>query len=70
MKIKELNDLRSREKKDILKELEEKRLELSKAIVNVRITKEKNLKKAKFLRRDISQILTIIREDEIIAKKA
>lgn len=69
MKRKDLVDLRSKEVKDLNKILGEKKAELEKVMVNVPAGKEKNLKKANNLRRDISQILTIIREKEIRKKE-
>lgn len=69
MKRKDLLDLKTKEVKDLNKILGEKKAELEKVMVNVPAGKEKNLKKANNLRRDISQILTIIREKEIREKE-
>lgn len=70
MKRKDLADLKTKEAKDLKKMLGDKKAELEKIMVNVSVGKEKNLKKAKNLRRDISQILTIMREKEIHKKEA
>jgi ribosomal protein L29 len=69
MKRKDLVDLKTKEVKDLNKILGDKKAELEKVMVNVSVGKEKNLKKAKNLRRDISQILTIVREKEIRKKE-
>ena len=55
MKIKELKDLRTKEPETLKKTLSEKR-------------KEVLSKNTKNLRREIAQILTIIKEKEIISK--
>ncbi len=70
MKRKDLVDLKTKEVKDLNKILGDKKAELEKIMVNVSVGKEKNLKKAKNLRRDISQILTIVQEKEIRQKEA
>lgn len=69
MKRKDLVDLKTKEVRDLNKILGDKKAELEKIMVNVSVGKEKNLKKAKNLRRDISQILTIVREKEIRKKE-
>ena len=69
MKRKDLVDLKTKEVKDLNKILGDKKAELEKIMVNVSVGKEKNLKKAKNLRRDISQTLTIVREKEIRKKE-
>ena len=69
MKRKDLVDLKTKEVKDLNKISVDKKAELEKVMVNVSVGKEKNLKKAKNLRRDISQILTIVSEKEIREKE-
>lgn len=69
MKRKDLVDLKTKEVKDLNKISGDKKAELEKIMVNVSVGKEKNLKKAKNLKRDISQILTIVREKEISKKE-
>lgn len=66
MKTKELRDLRTKDLKEIEKLVITKKLELIRGKAEGKVGKEKNLKKAKNLRRDISQLLTVIREKEII----
>ena len=70
MKRKDLAELRTKETKDLSKMLGEKQIELEKIRVNIRAGKEKNLKKAGNLRRDISQILTLISEKKILEEEA
>ena len=69
MKKKDLVDLKTKEVKDLNKILGDKKAELEKIMVNVSVGKEKNLKSAKNLRRDISQILTMVKEKEILKKE-
>ena len=69
MKRKDLVDLKIKEVKDLNKILGDKKAELEKVVVNIRVGKEKNLKKASHLRRDISQILTLISEKKILEKE-
>lgn len=69
MKKSELTKLRSK-KADVLgKTVTDKRLDLVKVSADIKASKEKNLKKAKNLRRDIAQILTLISEKELIEKE-
>ncbi|MBI2066300.1 50S ribosomal protein L29 [Candidatus Woesebacteria bacterium] len=70
MKRKDLVDLKIKEVEDLNKVLGDKKAQLEKVMVNIRAGKEKNLKSAKNLKRDISQILTIVREKEIGEKEA
>ena len=66
MKTKDLKELRLKETAVLAKMANDKKEELKKAVVGIKVTKEKNLKKAKMVRREIAQILTVIREKEII----
>ena len=66
MKKKDLTDLRKKEVKDLDQLYGKKKLELLKAKAEVKVSKEKNLKKMKNLRREISQILTIIKENKLL----
>ncbi|KKQ51952.1 50S ribosomal protein L29 [Candidatus Woesebacteria bacterium RIFCSPHIGHO2_01_FULL_39_17] len=68
MKKKEIQDLRGKTQAELKKKAEDKRLELSKIVVNLKASKEKNLKKAKNLRRELAQILTVLREKEILER--
>ena len=61
MKRKELTELRGKESKDLVKLVTQKKLEARKASV-------KSEKGLKGLRRDIAQILTIMREKAIAEK--
>ena len=67
MKKKELVVFRKKEKKDLMKILEEKQAETREAF-SQSAGQEKNVKKFRNLRREIAQILTIIREKQIIGK--
>ncbi len=68
MKKKEKGVLRSKEIDDLKKALDKARVELKKTQAEIYGGKEKNLKKGKNLRRDIAQILTIIKEKELLAQ--
>jgi len=54
---------------EIADQIGQKRLELIKVKVNLKANREKNFKKVKMLRHEISQLLTILRENEIIMKE-
>ena len=68
MKNKEKNMLFTKEIGELKKELGEKKEELTRLLVEMYGGKEKNLKKAKNLRREIAQILTIVKEKEFVGK--
>jgi ribosomal protein L29 len=70
MKKKELNELRQKDVKQLEKMLDENKLELLKTKANIAVAKEKNLKKAKNLRKEISQIETVLKEKEQIAESS
>lgn len=61
MKINELRNLKKEEKKKITSLIFEKKLELNKIQVKIATGKEKNLKLVKNLRKDIAQLLTILK---------
>ena len=65
MKKKQLKSIRAKEEKEIKKILDDKRKSASELYAKMKVGQEKNLRKVKMLRRDISQILTILREKEI-----
>ena len=69
MKKKELKDLKAKEAHELDKLLGVKRVEFTKNSLDLKVGREKNLKKVKNLRRDIAQILTTIREKEIAVKE-
>lgn len=60
MKIKELKELKTKELKDLLNLVAKKKVELLKNAVKIAGGKEKDIKKNWTLRKEISQILTII----------
>ena len=66
MKKKDIETLRGKEVAEIKKALGEKKADLIKAQTEMYGGKEKNLKKAKNLRREVAQMLTIIKEREIL----
>lgn len=66
MKKKEYNELKSKEIPDLLKMVKTKKAELAKLGPKIIAGEEKNLKKAGKIRKDVAQILTLIREKEIL----
>ena len=64
MKIKELKDLRIKEVKDLYTLVAKKKVEVIKNAVKISGAKEKNLKLLKIAKKEIAQILTIIKEKE------
>ncbi|HET7099267.1 MAG TPA: 50S ribosomal protein L29 [Patescibacteria group bacterium] len=68
MKKKELTDIKSKSVKDLNKMVYTKKLEISKSGMQAVTGKQKNLKESKNLRRDVAQLLTIIKEKQIIEK--
>lgn len=70
MKKKDIETLRGKEVAEIKKALAGKRADLIKAQVEMYGGKEKNLKKAKNLRREVAQMLTIIKEREILERES
>ena len=68
MKQKELNNLRSKDLMELKKIVQEKNVESIKSKAETKVGKEKNLKKSANIRRDMAQILTIMREKELINK--
>ena len=69
MKKKELTKLRDKDVKALLKLANDKKKELAEAYSKTRAGQEKNLKTAKNLKNDIAQILTLVKEKEIIASQ-
>jgi ribosomal protein L29 len=72
MKTRELNKLRKESYDSLAKMADDKRKEIVLNYSDRVAGKEKNLRKVKLLRRDLAQILTIMREKEIVelAKKS
>jgi len=68
MKLKELNSLREKSLNETKSLLNKKIFEIQQVNVKNKVSKEKNLKHIKMLRRDISQIKTIVREKELAEK--
>ena len=68
MKKKDFTDLKGKTIKDLLKMANDKKSEVKKAKMNVLAGKDKNLKSSRNLKRDIAQILTLVREKEIVVK--
>jgi ribosomal protein L29 len=68
MKKKDFNDLRTKEMSTLKKLAMEKKLEAAKKRMEIVGGKDKNLKATGSLRHDLAQILTVIREKEIIEK--
>jgi ribosomal protein L29 len=68
MKKKEFNDLKVKDIKTLKKLAVEKKLEATKKKMEIIGSKEKNLKSTNNLRHDLAQILTLIREKEILEK--
>ncbi len=66
MKKKDLVELKIKEVKEIKELLSKKKSELDALLSKLVAGGEKNLKKGKNLKKDIAQILTIIKEKEII----
>lgn len=61
MKIKELKDIKTKDVKDLEKTVSKLKMDLSKNAVKVAGGKEKNLKVARNIRKEIAQLLTIIK---------
>ncbi len=69
MKKKDLKDLRNKEIVDLNKIVVKKRQESIMAHAKMKTGQEKKVKKVKNLKREIAQILTIIREKQILEKE-
>ncbi len=65
MKIKELKEIKNKEIKDLEKMVSKSKLELIKNQVKIAGGKEKNLKASWTLRKEIAQVLSIIKEKEL-----
>lgn len=69
MKKKDLQALKSKSIKELRKMVLDKKKEANEAFIKTKAGQEKNLKKVKNLRKDIAQILTLIKEKEIIEEE-
>jgi ribosomal protein L29 len=68
MKKKDFDQIKNKSREDLEKVVSEKRAELTETNTLSGVSGEKNKKKAKTLRREIAQILTLIKEKEIVEK--
>ncbi len=68
MKKKDFTDLKNKTVKDLTKLVVEKNQAAKKTRMDIAAGKEKNLKAYKNLRRDIAQILTLVKEKQIMEK--
>lgn len=68
MKKTELKSWRGKKVEELIKIAKDKRLTALKAMAKMNAGQEKNLKKPKNLKRELAQILTIIKEMEIANK--
>lgn len=66
MKRRELADVRKSETKDLSSKVKEKKLELAKTRVKIVSGEEKNVKKLANLKKEIAQLLTILKEKELV----
>lgn len=66
MKRKELNELRGKDTKALNKLIAAKKAEITKVKVDINVSKEKNLKKLKNLRHDVAQVMTLVKEKDLI----
>lgn len=62
MKTEEIKKLRNKELREVETLLDKKRLDLAKFQVKILSGKEKNLKVVKAMKKEIAQIMTLIRE--------
>lgn len=69
MKKKNIDDLRSKKTEELKKLVMEKKRELALFMSEIVLQKEKNVKKGKLLRREISRMLTLVREKDIAGKE-
>ena len=69
MKVKELQSLRTKQISELTKIVSEKKNEAGIAYAKIKAGQEKNVSRVKNLRHDIAQILTLIREKQILEKE-
>ncbi|MBU0572551.1 50S ribosomal protein L29 [Patescibacteria group bacterium] len=69
MKKKDLQELRNKKVVELDKIVAKKKQETIMADAKMKTGQEKKIKKVKNLRREIAQVLTIIREKEILGEK-
>ncbi len=66
MKVKELKDLQSKKREDLISMVSKLRVDLNKNAVKIASGKEKNLKVAWKIKKEIAQILSIIKEKGLV----
>lgn len=66
MKKKEFTSLKDKSIKDLMKMVNTKKVEVAKKMAEAASGKEKNLKASSGVRHEIAQILTLIKEKEIL----
>ena len=69
MKKRDLQEKRKVDVKDLFKLVQEKKFKSLKLKGEMKVGKAKNLKEGTNLRREIAELLTIIKEKEILAKE-
>ena len=69
MKKKELKTFREKDIKTLRKEVEKMKKEFVLAWAEIRGGKEKNVNKARNIKKDIAQLMTIIREKELMEEE-
>ena len=68
MKKTELKNLKTKKLEELKKLGKDKKLEIAKTLAKIAAGQEKNLKKAKNLKKELAQTLTFIKEMEIMKK--
>ena len=69
MKKKDLSEARAKDTKEIAKLIEDKKLKLDKVRVEISAGEEKNVKAVANLKREIAQLMTVLKEKEIMEKE-
>lgn len=69
MKKNDFKNIRVKKIEELKKMVSEKKLELIKLLSNKASKGEKNLKKGRNLKKEIAQILTVVKEIEILEKE-
>lgn len=67
MKKKDITELRSKKLEELVRQVSDKKIDLVKTHANMKVAKEKNIRKARTLRGEIAKILTIIREKQLLS---
>ena len=66
MKKTDLKNLRAKKVKELKDTVSKKKLEIAKILAKISAGQEKNLKKAKNLKKELAQTMTVIKEMEIV----